>query len=835
MSAPAVPAGTPRLLPYHLDHAAWAACLRGALMPPGQWRPGEFDAARWLFTGDPGNPMTTSARCRVARCETVIASRSMCGPCRRALAVSGLGKEEFGTTYQPALAHQRLAGAACVVARDGAGCQRRRRSNQTGLCQAHGNMWNRSRPRAGLTLEQWCAQAARPLPARPGCAVAGCARDAKADGGLCGGHEGAWRAGQAQLPPGLGEDAQRWAARQPGPLRGHQFSLAVAGPTVRWELLYALQQRDIQGQRLDPAAVRALVSAVTGLDALAITPYQEVAGRAAGTASVRAYARLACRIIALKFEEFRGITHTGKEVWDCLALDLAAPRPGKRPNRSVVDFTLITQPWLKEAAKQWVATASRDTGTLRRTLQAATLASAALSRRPGGGQQPCDAGPAELAAVFEAINTAAGAAGQLYSSHFRRSLWARLWEMIDLGRAAGTLDELPAAFTRRSCHRIAGEQANEDAIGKAVPEMVIAQLDACLHLLGTDHNYGRVWSAADTAAMFRAAYEILRDTGRRPGEVVSLAAGCLEADGGEYALVYDNHKQRRLRRRLPVTTGTAAAIQRWQQHRAGLDLPASARRWLFPACNESSGPGHLTTIRLASALRSWVAAIPVLHSDLPGPGGIPVPFDRSLIYPYAFRHSYAQRHADAGVSVEILQVLMDHKDMAVTQGYYTVSLKRKREAIKIMSRYVQDRAGAPCPQPGPAASYELKSVAVPFGNCTEPANVKAGGKGCPIRFQCAGCGFYRPDPSYLPAIESHINALKADRETALAMDADDFVVRNLTDQAEAFTAIAASMRDRLRALPASERAEVEQASALLRKLRASTSHPLLPLTVKDRP
>lgn len=82
-------------------------------------------------------------------------------------------------------------------------------------------------------------------------------------------------------------------------------------------------------------------------------------------------------------------------------------------------------------------------------------------------------------------------------------------------------------------------------------------------------------------------------------------------------------------------------------------------------------------------------------------------------------------------------------------------------------------------------------MAVPFGNCIEPSNVKTGGKQCPIRFQCAGCGFYRPDPSYLPAIEEHINALKADRETAAAVDADDFVIRNLADQAAAFTQVAA--------------------------------------------
>jgi hypothetical protein len=341
--------------------------------------------------------------------------------------------------------------------------------------------------------------------------------------------------------------------------------------------------------------------------------------------------------------------------------------------------------------------------------------------------------------------------------------------------------------------------------------------------------------------MFRTAYVVLRDTGRRPGEVVSLALDCVEVDDGEHALVYDNHKLGRLRRRLPITTQTAAAIDEWQQHRGGLSLPASATRFLFPACNESSGPGHLTTTRLAQALRAWADAIPLLDSDLPGPDGAPLPFDRSAIYPYAFRHSYAQRHADAGVGVEILKELMDHKDLSVTQGYYTVSLKRKRQAIKIMSRYVADRTGTPRPQPGSGSttSYDLRSVAVPFGNCIEPSNVKAGGKSCPIRFQCAGCGFYRPDPSYLPAIEEHINALRADRETALAMDADDFVVRNLADQAAAFGRVAGAMREKLADLPEDERTEVEAASAVLRKMRAgrdaTDGRKLIPLIVDNAP
>jgi hypothetical protein len=313
--------------------------------------------------------------------------------------------------------------------------------------------------------------------------------------------------------------------------------------------------------------------------------------------------------------------------------------------------------------------------------------------------------------------------------------------------------------------------------------------------------------------------------------VVSLPLDCLELDDGEYALIYDNHKKRRLRRRLPITADTAATIQRWQHHRASLTLPAGNQRWLFPACNESSGPGHLTTLRLATALRRWVAAIPALHSDLPGPDGAPLPLDRSTIYAYAFRHSYAQRHADAGVGIEVLKELMDHRDMSVTQGYYQVSLKRKRAAITIMSRYVQDHTGAPATGSSSVTRYELKSVSVPFGNCIEPSNVKAGGKQCPIRFQCAGCGFYRPDPSYLPAIEEHVNALKADRETATAMGVEEFVTRNLTDQSTAFTHVADTMREKLATLPDTERVEVEQAGAVLRKLRAARAYPLLPLTV----
>ena len=51
--------------------------------------------------------------------------------------------------------------------------------------------------------------------------------------------------------------------------------------------------------------------------------------------------------------------------------------------------------------------------------------------------------------------------------------------------------------------------------------MVIRQLDQHLDLLGPAGRHGSM-SAPDLQAMHQTIYQILRDTGRRPGEIVSL-------------------------------------------------------------------------------------------------------------------------------------------------------------------------------------------------------------------------------------------------------------------------------------------------------------------------
>ena len=124
------------------------------------------------------------------------------------------------------------------------------------------------------------------------------------------------------------------------------------------------------------------------------------------------------------------------------------------------------------------------------------------------------------------------------------------------------------------------------------------------------------------------------------------------------------------------------------------------------------------------------------HGDL-------IPFDRHLVHARAFRHTYAQRHADNGTPVDVLRELMDHKSVQTTGLYYVITADRKREAVQKIGEYTIDRDGAAAPLTQ-STRYQMRSVAVPFGNCIEPSNVKAGRQACPIRFHAPAAASIDP-------------------------------------------------------------------------------------------
>ncbi|MFE5770557.1 tyrosine-type recombinase/integrase [Streptomyces sp. NPDC056485] len=827
MTSPAVLAAEPLAPVVPLDSTAWMSWLQARVDP--LWRPGEWSQQDWFFDGDVDNPRTAASRCLTASCWTLMPSRNLfCRHCLDAHKASLLSREEFAASYKRPRRIRTQRGSdrePCVLARTSGRCERPAHSG--GLCRTHYSRWRR-RPDQQVSVEEWLATTtAEPLQAKPTCVVRGCANQ-RVISGLCNTHLQSW---EREKRAGATRDPEQWARQAAKRLLTNQFSLRDLAEPVRWEFLYGLQQRDARGGVIEPVAARQLARRLEGVPSLLAVDVESFVEGIAKQHNLTSLIREVVRALRRAALSFRGLEPTDVDSWDLGWLDLRSSALGGRRHRpGQVDASAIRQQWFREVIKSWATSVSLDSGKFKRVFTACVVASDAMHARPGGGQDHTKLRFADMQAVFTAMSRIRRTTDdELASRSWRQHSFGCFLEIVDFGRKTDMLPGVPGSFDRDKTLVLPPEETTEDAAGRAVPEPVIAQLDAHLALMGAAFSYGEM-ARADVELMMQTAYLVLRDTGRRPIEVASLSLKCLETRGDENTLVWDNVKKRRYGRKLPITRETATVIRTWQARRRQMEVPSRSRKYLFPSITDRSGFAHMDASSLANALREWVAAIPVLLSDELDEQGRRMPFDRTLIFPYAFRHAYAQRHADAGVPVDVLRELMDHRSIVTTMSYYQVSLKRKREAITTLRKHTVDRSGRPAPFTSPT-DYEAQSVAVPFGNCREPSNVKAGGKACAIRFQCAGCGFYRPDPSYLPAIEEHVNDLRADRETAKAMDADDFVVRNLGDQITAFTNVADTMRDRLSSLPKDEREEIEEASAVLRKVRATRDHKLLPLTV----
>jgi integrase len=686
------------------------------------------------------------------------------------------------------------------------------------------------------------------------CRIPACVSAVEVTNGMCTSCRGAMRA--AALPPDEWEatfvpgyrrlpavdpasmnrdEVPTWAWGTIGRLSRNQFSLAGLQPVVQAEIIYGLQQRDLQHIILAPGVVRRMALLLSpNMETLLELPEEFITALPAVLAGI-------LRGIVLHVQRldggFRGTDFTQGDVWSPALIGLmSAPNRQYLASFGTVDFRAIRQVWLRDLVKQYARAIRPSASDLNRIVGCAALASQVLLKLPSG-EHPEQLGLAEMSAIVDGFRVSTGSNGRPHSQSHRIALLGHWRRTIEFCRQAGLMDHIPGTFSiNPRFHRIVRRQIREDEIGRAIPEHLIAQLDASLGLLAAQSTYHQGgWVAENFGEMYVVIYKLLRDTGRRPNEVVSLRRTCLEWVNDKPTLIWDNHKLGRLGRRLPIHTETATTITTWLERRAALPPTPGAEEWMFPAPGARNRPrdGHIRSqFYVSNMWRQWVDAIPELLDVGLTTDGQPRHIDRVKLTSYGLRHAYAQRHADNGTPVDVLRELMDHRSVETTMGYYTVSLARKRTAIETVSAFTVDRHGTPAPSADPT-TYQRDSVSVPFGNCTEPSNVKAGGQLCPIRYQCAGCNFYRPDPSYLTAIESHITALGADRELATATDAATWVISNLQEQIGAFTAVAHAMRDALALLPPREQNEIEEAAAILRRDRAGT-RTFIPLATVQR-
>lgn len=791
-----------------------------------------WDRATQVLAPDRDHPLLGYPLCRVTGCALEAWDPGgLCTGCRDRFKASGTGDvDAFSARGAPRT--NRSRNRRCLVCRlpgferpvgtndlclscDG---QRRHRHQSIAAYVAGDDTWPAATARASLgTCTAACCQR---LAAQPG-------------SGLCGAHNSAWRlAGSPDLA------SFRQAA---SPCRGDRTGkVALAGltPNVITELLYGVQTALAEGRRVMPTTLRHVADHLRRHGQ--ITSVAEAIETTAPRTPVRWFLTFTADRVALARASVE--TEQDKDVWDLRlwggAGRLSFTGGGICHRTSSPPSQPITQAWLKAAAKAWAAEAlvSKNVGIVRAVVVAVGLFSEHLARRADAGANPASLSHRDVADFLirlthlERAGTLSGGVRVTTLNLVARFL--RDCREMGLTQPGGLLAALPADVVLRRAERPRGLR-RDDEVGRALPETVIRQL------LDPD-NLQRLQHLAGSSV--RAAVELAAGVGRRTGELCSLRFECLDYDehvdeDGQRrtspVLVHDMPKVGKHGCRLPIHNREATIITA-QQARVRATFPDTPtdRLALFPRpLTNPDGTKALATAHLQRAMRTWVAALPDLDGPDRGADGSPMSFPRERVFPYAFRHTFAQRHADAGTPVDTLKELLGHDTVRTTLGYYRVSAKRKRDAqdrlgplqIDALGRRV--RPGLSVLSDTDAAREQVGQVAVPFGVCTEPANVGAGGHSCPFRHRCTGCEYFRTDPSYTPELRSYLTGLLTDRErltTAIPALAD-WARRDAAPSEEEIDAVRRLLRandEVIAALDEQDRAAARAAITTIRTQRA---------------
>lgn len=709
-----------------------------------------WDPASSVLSPPPAHPLLGRPVCCVEGCSTTAPARSrVCVACRRRLDDHGFGPDEIGLL--PARTGWAKGPGLCAVT----DCRREWASSGRGLCRAHLDQADA----LGIGVAEFCRHPrAQPLAGCGPCGVVACPQQRRHPDGLyCEPHQLRLRRARRE---DRHFDEQRWQLTETPLGRGGQVSFRGLAPVVIAEVLVGLQQRcRFDGVKTKEANLRLWCNQLRAQQAVTLDDYvlaavvdpmlQSLAN------SVSAHARR-----ALSSPE----TEIANDEWDLVVFG----------HTGTLSFTKITQPWLRAVAKRWAAddlpkrrsTTARGGLAVRHHLGCVARLSASLRMRPDRGEVPAALDRPAMEAFLNRLAYLQGA-GEI-SADGRIRACREVRKILTTARAMGlTRPGGPAAglgedFTISVADVPDKPEPTEP--GRDLPVEIMRQICAQLDEVASP--------------VMRCAIELAIDTGRRPEELCTLALDCLARDDdGAPVLVYDNHKANRLGRRLPISETTARLLIDQHQHVRGRwpDTPLAELALLPTDRRNPDGTKAITAFSLAFAHRAWVSRMPELTT------ADGVAFDKTKLVLYAYRHTYAQRHADAGVGIDVLRELMDHRKLDATKAYYRVGENRRREAIDRVAAMQFDRHGnriwrtAQQLLDSERTRRAIGEVAVPFGVCAEPSNVQAGGNACPFRFRCTGCDHFRTDVSYLPDLQAYLDDLLRNRERVLAAtDVDEW-------------------------------------------------------------
>ncbi|MGW0916764.1 tyrosine-type recombinase/integrase [Streptomyces sp. NPDC002784] len=746
------------------------------------------------------HPLLGYRLCRVPGCVTMIYAYALgiCRACSNRLQVSGQNEEEFLANART----WRTVGTRFCAVTD---CARPAKTARAALCRAHDYQ---RRDRLKVSMDNFLRHPdVQPLPSWGPCRVVACVREQDTERTpYCCAHRMQVLRVQRKSAD---FDEDHWRRTAPAVAEGGMVSLRGLPPLVVTQVLYGLQRRTESGAKTTVTSLRRVCDRLREEQVTSV-------GQATGITSTGLRPLWSQLVTFARQALLDPESERHKDLWDTAAFGYGGS----------LDFTKIRQHWIREAAKRWAAEdlprrrGDQVVGIVQSHINSLVLLSESLhaTRHQDHGHQIGEVGRPDIVAFLNRLaylekTGKLSAYGRLvHCRNVRKML--NTCRALGLTRTGNPLAGLADDFTVRQQDLPPAPQREEP--GRDLPPEVVRQL--CDALPRLDEI---------TSREMRVAIEVLIDTGRRPDEICELAWDCLAWDtDSQPVLVYDNWKEQRMGRRLPIPRATAELItgQKKRVRERFPDALLAELKLLPSAVKNPHGKKAISDGGLTGRHREWVNSLPPL---LLADG---TEFDKSAVVPYAYRHTYAQRHADAGVPADVLRDLMDHQSMDVTKGYYRVGEQRRRSAVDKVAAMQFDRHGNRAWRQAKAlldtehTRRAIGEVAVPFGTCNEPSNVQAGGDHCPIRFRCVGCDHFRTDISYLPELQAYLDDLLRSRERLAAMtEADAWAKAEAMPSDEEITRVRRLIRrvkEDLDGLSAEDRDQVDKAIAVVRKNRA---------------
>jgi integrase len=558
-----------------------------------------------VLSAPAGHPLLGRPVCRVPGCGTTAPRNTrICASCQRRLAADGI--DTATSAELPPRPDQARGPGGCAVS----GCGRERLSGPAQLCRPHHDQ----RERFGASIEAFtAAPEARPLPPLKACTVPACPRQRRHPGSrYCDSHQQRLR-GACKSDPAL--DEERWRQDATAIGTGGQVSFRGLPPLAIAEILAGLQQRcRTDGVKTREAELRAFCDDLRRQRAASLSGYVLDPGRSMEfKGMVNSLAAHARRALATPETEVAG------DVWDLTLFG----------RRGTVDFTVISQRWLRETARRWAAddlprrkiNPGRITGgggAVRHHVRCLARLSESLRMRPDRGENPAALGRADMEAFLGLLAFLASAGTISADARIRACREVR--HVISCARMMGLTR--PAGLGEDFTVQPGDVPVKPGERGRDLPPEIMRQLCDHLDLIASPE--------------IRTATELAIDTGRRPEEIAALDWDCLARDAdGAPVLVYENHKASRARRCLPVSEATAAVITAQQRVRERFPATPVAELKLLPTDRRNPhGRKAITAFTFGFAHRSWIGRLPVLRT------GDGTEFSRKRVFPYACRHIY---------------------------------------------------------------------------------------------------------------------------------------------------------------------------------------------------